>query len=354
MLANSNVMEPYIILDEYDLGIIHRIEESGGTAGRTWKVNTSSGDYFLRMRGIRTSTETRLFFDHGLREHLVKKAIPTVAAILTKTGDRWIRFSGRIYELYPFVEGRPFNPDNVNEITNAAKALAEFHIAASDYIPSLDTKESIAQYIMIGFSQEVSNRIDDPNLQLINMLKIRELVNSDDDRELINRCVSRIKQSMQSYDDAKYRQLSKWIIHGDYTPANLLFFKEDVIGIFDFDWSLCGSRCRDVADGLYFFATETREIVSSDIWSLTDSANFDMDKCLTFLNAYQSIAPLSSYEINYIPWAFIGRWFSIRLEGMAKVSQNERFQFFSRQIEKPLSWLDRNWAYLENQMKGNI
>ena len=123
-----------------------------------------------------------------------------------------------------------------------------------------------------------------------------------------------------------------------------------MVGIFDFDWALPGARCRDVADGLYFFATRPRKIDSSDIWSLTDAADFDMDRCVIFLKAYQSIAPLASHEMDAIPWAFAGRWFSIRLEGMAKVHKSERFRFFSRQVEKPLVWLNANWIHLRSQM----
>jgi len=349
---NNEGINPYIVLAEYNIGNIHNVSEAGGTAGKTWKVTTSSGDYFLRLRGIRTSTEERLLFDHGLREHLVARGIPTTATIHTKTGNRWIHLSERVYELYPYVMGRQFNADSENEIANAAKALAEFHKLTLDYKPSSTQRETIAQYTALGFSNEVSYQIDDPRLQVINMMNMKEIIRYYSDRELIDRCIARINRSFQNSTDSGYNSLNKWIIHGDYTPANLLFSQDgDVVGIFDFDWSMRGSRCRDVADGLYFFATCPRNIDPSNIWSLTDTADFDMDRCLVFLKAYQKILPLSSYEIAFVPQAFAGRWFSIRLEGMAKVQQDERFHFFSRQIEKPLLWLDANWTPMANKVK---
>jgi Ser/Thr protein kinase RdoA (MazF antagonist) len=349
----NDAIDPYTVLDEYDLGIIHSIAEAGGTAGKTWKVTASSGDYFLRLRGIRTSTEARLSFDHGLREHLIVRGILTAAAIKAKTGDRWIHLSGRVYELYPFIVGRLFCPDNEFEIANAAKALAEFHKAAANYRPASVQKEVIAQYATLGFSREASHRMDDPKLQLSNMLEVRKLVISDNDRSLVDRCITRVKQLMQVYAGSQYDSLTGWIIHGDYTPANLLFSQNgEVAGIFDFDWAFPGARCRDVADGLYFFATSTREIIPSDIWSLTDAADFNMERCLAFLKAYQSIAPLFSHELEAIPLAFAGRWFSIRLEGMAKVQKDQRFRFFTRQVEKPLLWLDSNWSHLRGKIIG--
>ncbi len=335
-------------LREYDIGVIHKADAAGGTAGRTWKITASSGSYFLRLRGIRTSTEARLKFDHGLREHLIARGVPTASAIQTKNGGRWMRLSEGVYELYPFVIGRPFCPDNEREVANAARSLAEFHRAAADYRPSSIQKEAIAQYTTLGFSKEVSDRMDDPRLQVINMLKVRELTVSDEDRRLVDRCIARVERSMQTYTGTAYNRLAGWVIHGDYTPANLLFSEDGVVvGIFDFDWAMPGVRCRDVADGLYFFATKPRKIDASDIWSLTDAADFDPDRCAVFLNAYQSIAPLAAHEIEAIPRAFAGRWFSIRLEGMAKVHEDDRFRFFSREIEKPFLWLDTNWMHLQ-------
>jgi len=54
-MRNNNI-DPYKMLREHNLGTIHDITEAGGTARRTWKIAASSGDYFLRLRGVRTST----------------------------------------------------------------------------------------------------------------------------------------------------------------------------------------------------------------------------------------------------------------------------------------------------------
>jgi Ser/Thr protein kinase RdoA (MazF antagonist) len=349
MLDNSPNLST--VLSEYDLGTVYEVAAAGGTAGKTWKIKASSGEYFLRLRGVRTSTETRLLFDHGLREHLIARGVPTASVVPTRTGGKWVHKDGRVYELYPFVLGRSFRPDNEHEITNAARALAKFHKASADYKPPSEQQEAIAQYTTLGFSDAVSYRMDDPQLQVTNMLGVRDLAGTDQDKRLVDRCIARVQRSIRVYAGAAYDQLTGWIIHGDYTPANLLFSEEgQVVGIFDFDWAVPGARCRDVADGLYFFATEPREIDSSNIWSLTDAADSDLGRYLAFLNAYQSIAPLTPHEIEAIPCAFAGRWFSIRLEGMAKVHESERFRFFSREIEKPLCWLDANWTHLRKQL----
>jgi Ser/Thr protein kinase RdoA (MazF antagonist) len=334
------------VLAAYAVGQVLRLEPAGGTAGRTWKVTTPQGEFFLRRRGPRTSGEARLAFDHELRAHLVARGVPTVAALRTRDGQRWLRRPEGVYELYPFVVGRPFDPHHSPELENAARALARFHQAAAQYQPP-GPPEPIAQYTTLGFSAATSTRLDDPLLQRENLLALRNLAAAPAEQALVDRFLGRVDRQERVYAGAAYAPLAGWVIHGDYTPANLLFSPVgEVVGIFDLDWALPGPRCRDLADGLYFFATLPRRIDPSDIWSLTDAAQFDPERCAAFLAAYQEVSPLAPVEIDAIPRVFAGRWISIRLEGMAKVPAVDRFRFFSRQAEEPLRWLDAHWAEL--------
>ena len=83
----TDPIDPQPALAAYDIGETHGIAPAGGTAGRTWKIATPSGEYFLRLRGARTSAEIRLRFDHGLRRHLVAGGALTAEAIPTRAGE---------------------------------------------------------------------------------------------------------------------------------------------------------------------------------------------------------------------------------------------------------------------------
>lgn len=346
--------DPRLVLGHYDLGdTVEVLGNAGGTAGRTWKVAAPTGQFLLRLRGIRTSTQSRLVYDHGLRAHLMARGIPTVLPIPTRSGGTWLQVDGRVYELYPFVCGEPFTPGDERAVASAAQALARFHQAAVDYRPSAgDSHELVDQYSILGFANEVSDRVHDPRLMLANLRALRALAPNADDQRLMDRCLSRIAYLIRTYSGAPYRRLAGWVVHGDFTPANLLFSPDgEVVGIFDFDWALTGARCQDIAEAMYFFASEPRGINSSDIWSLTDAAQFDLGLCVLFLQAYQAVSVLTSVELDAIPAAFAAMWLSVRLEGMAKVPQSDRFRFFAREIEKPLIWMDQNWAYLRRSIR---
>jgi Ser/Thr protein kinase RdoA (MazF antagonist) len=343
----TDLPEPRAVLARYDLGDICQIVPAGGTAGRTWRVTTSTGEYFLRLRGIRTSGDERLAFDHGLREHLSSRGAPTIPALRTHAGDRWVREAGRVFEVYPFIHGRPFDPTSDSELTRSAQALAEFHQAAADYRPPRSVQERIAQYTTLGFSRETSDRMDDPALQLLHVRQFRELAGTTEEQRRIDWCLARVERLTRTYASVAYDRLCGWVIHGDYTPANLLFSADGhVAGIFDLDWAMPGPRCRDVAEGLYFFASEPRHINGSSIWSLTDATAFSLDRCHTFLREYHRRLPLSPDELATIPRAFDALWLSIRLEGSAKVPETDRLRFFLRDIESPLQWLDQHWHAL--------
>lgn len=352
------------VLDSYDVGEVSHVEPAGGTAGRTWRVAAERGEYFLRRRGQRTSAEARLRFDHGLRDHLLGRGVATAASVPTRTGTRWVTRPEGVYELYPLIRGRLFDPHSRQDLAAAARALARYHLAAADYRPR-GGPEPVAQYTAIGFSPRTSDRMDDPDLLRENLEAVAQLANTDAERAAVQRCIGRVEAMDGVYTGAAYERLTGWVLHGDYTPANLVWAATahlpeeeayqslvaagandgDLVFIFDLDWALPGARCRDVADGLYFFGTRPRHLDASSIWSLTEAADFDVDRCTRFLSAYLAVSELADEELDALPTAFAGRWLSIRLEGMAKVQESERFRFFSRggDVESPLAWLDTHW-----------
>ena len=352
-MAHSEQTHPSVPLNRYDIGIVEQATPGGGTAGRTWRVVASSGAYLLRMRGTRTSTLAHLEFDHGLRAHLAAQGFPTVKAVSTRHGERWVSCAGRVYELYPFVTGRSYDPGCREELVCAAQTLAAFHRAALDYRPPKSWAQQVAQYTSLGFSDRKSRRMDDPDLQLVNLCGVRELATTPEGTRLVDRCIARVQRLRYTYGRAAYERITGYVIHGDYTPANLLYSPDgQVVGVFDFDWSMDGPRCLDVAYGLCFFASEPRELDGASIWSLTEAPSLSFDRCTAFLGAYNEIASLTADEIDTLPRAFCSLWLSKRLEGMAKVGHTERFRFFSRNVEQPLTWMDSNWARLRAAFLG--
>lgn len=323
----------------------------GGTAGRTWLIHADGRRYFVRQRGVRSSSPERIAFDHGLRRHLVQHGVPTAAPLTHREGQTYFCLADRVYEVYPYLDGRPFRFDAEADLRAAAMALAQFHEVSRRYAPDLPYPRVIAQYAWLGLHPGTADHMDNAVLQRENITRLPCLATGELDahtRDTLAWAVDRVSRRVELQASPAYQRLTDWTVHGDYTPANVWMRpdgEEGVAGIFDLDWAMPGmSRMRDVADALYFFAGDRRTMAQRDIWSLTAGVGFDMDRCLAFLRAYQEVSPISAEELALIPAAFEGRWFSIWLEGIGKVAEADRLRFFVRDdLRTPVQWLNAHW-----------
>jgi len=346
MLGDFNGQVIQRILRAYDLGELRNVRRHTGTAGRTWKLETSAGIWLVRTRGVRTSSEQALSFDHGLRRHLVQHGIPTAAPVLARDRQSFVHLGGSTYEVYPFVSGQPVEQASAEALAHAARALARFHQVAATY-DQARTAPPLAQYATIGMDQP-SDRMEDPELLNLIYERLAADPRTRDFEDAIQVCRRWLQRLRTEFDQPTYDALPHTVTHGDYTLANLLFDDEDrVVGIFDLDWARWGPRVRDLADGMYFIGSLRQTALRpGDIWSLTEAAQFELQRCLTWLRAYDEVAALSPAEIEAVPLAFAARWLSVRVEGMAKVAPQERLRFCFRDITKPLQWLEAHWAEL--------
>jgi len=70
-------------------------------------------------------------------------------------------------------------------------------------------------------------------------------------------------------------------VHCDYHPGNEKWLDEQVVGLFDFDWSKLDYRVFDVAQGVVYFCSS---------WQGPDRGELRLDKAAIFVRAYQDEA----------------------------------------------------------------
>jgi len=331
------------VLAEYDIGDVESTTPHAGTAGKTWQVRTSQGMWLLRLRGTRTSAPHLVAYDHGLRAHLLKAGIPTAAPIPTHDGQKCVFIKDRAFELYAWVDGRCLSLADATALSQAAHGLARFHQTTADYVAARELPP-VAQYATLG-CETTSRRMENPVLLtgIYADLEARPGAEDFPTTVVADRWLRRL---VQEFPAERYDALPHTVTHGDFTLANLLFDEETrLVGIFDFDWSRWGPRVRDLADGMYFIAGQRRSpLEPGDIWSLTESVDLTVVRCAAWLNAYQEVSPVTREEIDCMPLALAARWLSIRVEGTAKVPENERLRFAFANVAEPLTWLEKNWA----------
>jgi len=144
-------------------------------------------------------------------------------------------------------------------------------------------------------------------------------------------------------DDAMYRSLDQTVIHGDFHPGNVLYDRNRVTAVLDYDYSGPGAVLRDIGDGLMFFAAcHARPFDPDNIWSLTQPWRVDEDRTLAFLAGYVAVRSIPAAW----PWVstlMLSRWFQCKLRGSRKVPVDRRIEFVLKDIWQPVELLKRHY-----------
>lgn len=317
------------ILKNYPVGAIRAIRSGGGTAGKTWKITAENGEFLLRRRGGRTSSPALIERDHRLRQFLLEAGLPTTLPVPAADGSRHLTgASGGAYELHPFVTGHFIRRGDERELRSLAKTLAKFHRETRRYRDSMP-QLPIDQFGNAAPGAPRSTRIDDPAAIRAALAILLPRLGGG---AALNTVGELAGQLAAEYGEAPYRSVDRFVTHGDLNFSNLLFGGDgEVVGLFDFDWTMPGPRIRDIADALHFFAgTMPADADCGNIWDLTAMPEFDRHRSETFMAEYQAESPLEPLELELLPAAHLARVLAFHIEGTAKVPTERKAEFLGR------------------------
>ena len=316
-----------------EIGTPVSIEEGGGTAGHCWRIATLDGKYLLRRRGKRTSEPSLVARDHAFRRFLVAGGISTTCALSGRDGECFFLANGFAYELHPFVEGRFMRQDSNEELRNLATCLAQFHRVAAGFRSQCPPLEFNQFGTALPKFAKRSSRIDDPEGMFFALKGLYDSLDAAGQGQ-IGFVLALAEKLAADYGSDVYAAVDDGFIHGDLNLTNILFTEDgSIAGLFDFDWAMPGTRIRDVADALHFFAGGLpKPFASSDIWGLTQIPRFDFQRTALFLDAYNACNPLTELERSLLLCAWEARVLAFHIEGMAKVSPERRIEFLTREM----------------------
>ena len=328
------------------------IESAGGTAGKAWHVNSTRGHYFVRRRGVRTSGSQRVRYDHGLRQHLGDQDFPAFPPISNRIGDRFLIHEDLTYEVYPWVEGRPYALDLSDKARGpAARILARLHQISASY--SAPCEPVVSQFSAFPVEFEPRPRMDDPVAFLEVIDWVLDAYGTPRNQAAIRKARDRVRWLSEVYD-SDYRDLTWGVIHGDFNCSNLLFHADgEVAGVFDYDWARREVRLRDIAELIFFFGAQRSASCNyHDIWFLTECPTLDINSIKDVLRCYHLKSPLMPAEQRALPWAILARWVSCRTEGLIKVPEDRRVEFLLQDFDRPFQWLDPLRSAFEDVFAG--
>jgi homoserine kinase type II len=293
------------IMFGYDLGELVSIERNErGTVNTNFAVEVERcgkrEKYFLRQ--YKSSIHpAEIQYEHSIVRHLIQKKLEFIARVhQTRGGPTYLtaheqEISNPVYyALFDFLPGEDrytwVDPGcSLEEVRSAARILAQYHHAVFD----LETE---------GYRSEPKIR---DLLPLIseNIARVhRRPANTTIERYLLENAGwlrSEIEKNCEFLGRSEELGCQQIVIHCDYHPGNLKFFKDQVVGLLDFDWSKQDLRCFDFALALWYFFTDWGGRKDGRI-RIEDAANF-LSVYQQELNKSEGLRPLSEEEFDLLP-----------------------------------------------------
>ena len=268
-----------IVESLYDIGTVTAVNEIfGGYNSRSFGIEAlkdgCAKTYFLRKYKVGISAG-EIRFEHALISHAIKNGFTIAAGIVASTGGETFvqpADSRSIFAIFEYLGGEDRytwdNPDLTDaEFKSAGRVLAIFHNAVHDFNPAgLQRSEPpiLALWPLLaeklaGFAHQKKAG----KLQAYYGAHLQSVL------DMIAR---------NPFDPIEAAGMPVIPIHCDYHPGNLKWKDDQVVGIFDFDWSKMDLRLFDVGMAVIYFCSR---------WDDDRDGELRSGKCKLFLGAYQ-------------------------------------------------------------------
>lgn len=294
------------VLKHYDLGtLVGSDRNERGYLNTSYAIEVFKGGdqkiYFLRRykSGIQAD---EIRFEHGLINHLLAQDFNLVASIFnTKDGETFLSLPapdmpGQIayYTIFEFLPGEDkytwIDPHcSSKEVDHSAALLAEYHQAVNGYSPPgrrNDPKIIELVPILVNFLENCINLSKKSKFDVYLQGNLGLLLDN---------CA----QMQEIFSQITLTEFPQLVVHGDFHPGNLKFDGEEIVALFDFDWSKIDLRCFDMGLGIWYFFTS---------WEKKLDGILRCGEAEQFLDGYQRTAarlpglgPLNPQELELLP-----------------------------------------------------
>ena len=325
-LNKSNIKK---ILSNWNIGkILNYRKATKGLVSNNWIIKTNKGKFILKNPEKDINLTFELNYLIKLKEGKFPYQIPN--PILTKSNLKWIKINNKIFWLYQFIYGRQIQEDN-----NTKEEISEIAIMVSKY------------HNLLG-KLKLSNKAKTNDLKLV-LSKIKKHINQiqkpkDKKDKIFIEESNKIIPILNSINSKFYNTLKKYPIHADLNPENLIWKKDKLKGIIDFE-----NVSKKVAPFL-------KDIAIILMYSCSLNQRLNVDKAITFLKKYQKYRLLSKQEIGTIPDTIITSYadfFAYSYWLLVNDPKRSNIKYL-KENSSALLWYNKNKDKIRNKIKNEI
>jgi Ser/Thr protein kinase RdoA (MazF antagonist) len=324
-----------MVLSYYDIGTIDDLQpfEKGSPTAPKLLVSAGGREYLLKRRQKGMDYPPSVAFSHGLQIHLAHRQFPLPHLIGTRKDDNsMVQIDGNVYEMFEFLHGDRF--DYTSESTqDAGRVFALFNKLLRDYKSE--------------FEPPVGGYHDHPALYLgferLEMFLQDTSVTPEEDRAEARERMERIKAKYtQAKNTVDALGLKKWkmeLAHADWHPGNMMFVRQRVVAVIDFDGARVQQRIVDVANGALQFCVLLQK---GDPREWPD--HLHAGRLKSFLQGYESVEQLTTAEVEAAPWLMMESLICEIIFSIRKTGTMHGFgaHLWLMMLEKKINWIENH------------
>jgi len=350
------------IVDKYyDIGRLIQIKKlDRGYVNESFLIDTEKSEkrfrYFLRKykRGIR---EEEVKFEHSIIKHLMARNFTLAASIIKRVdGLTYVKEEKEIddeieeiyFAIFEFLNGEDkYTWDNPlcteKELESSARVLAKYHSNIYDLKPEGRRYEPKILELLPTISGDLMKYAKRAGTTKFDAYFFKNL----------DHILSVIDETLSQFHSGAYSNLLQLAIHCDFHPGNLKFENEEVIGMFDFDWSKIDVRIFDVALAIVYFCST---------WEGKEDGDLLLDRVDRFISAYQSeaakqdtVGAMNGNEMDFLPVMikaanlYVLNW---DVDDFYIKKQNPyEYLIYLQHNVRLMRWIENNWKDLVNVVK---
>jgi homoserine kinase type II len=271
------------VLSRYDIGKIRKVMRLVGGSKNAPKivVTTTRGRFLLKRRLQGRDDAYRVTFAHAVQAHLAKRYFP-VAPLLTTRDELGtiLQLRGNIYEIFKFVGGSRYT-GSAEATIDTGRQLAKFHQYLTNFKFEWEPlKASFHDSTTVrGHLKTVASDIYQSNER--KLLRCGEELMS-----LYNRASVRV-------NELGFDSWPQQVVHGDWHPGNMLFDKDKLVAVLDFDSVKIAPPITDLANAMLQFSLVGYQPNPADWPDYLDQA-----KLVQVLDGYREVIKLDTHHLD--------------------------------------------------------
>jgi Ser/Thr protein kinase RdoA (MazF antagonist) len=325
------------VLGQYDLGEIEQVKPLAGGSGRVPKVVVVSdhGKFLLKRRRKTKDLPEHLTFIHQVQDHLRRKTFPVTSFVQTRAAGQMVEIKNRIYECSRFVTGIRYD-GSADATTEAGRQLGKLHRALADFesqAGELGTSFHDSSTVRRGLKKTGSEKTRTPSKELH--------VAAEGLMTLYNASSVRV-------NELGFDSWPQQIVHGDWHPGNMLFSRQHLIAVLDFDSIKLAPRVTDLANGMLQFS-----IVGGSPNPADWPDHLDLQRLFQFLSGYREVLKIKRNQVDCLPDLMIE---TLIAEAILPVAATGSFGTLSgldflTMIRRKADWINSSRSSLEHALR---